>query len=271
MKRGTPSFLGLLVLVLTFETASACIINNNDQIAIVFPNGSGIDMAALEKYCSEKSCVTVSNNIGEPEYKEINFKVLHAKHEILIIARKSKESNKSETYSLSLKFMDKYPESEELTSLALKLLATNNIIYGLSLNDIKEISNASRIGNLLYFKPAGCGNSFIQMSSKNDEYEKGWLNAARNCNVQEFNGTCPMIGCYECAMATPLENLNLLELPLINSTVENFEEYIPEENENISIERKTSTNIFWTALLIIIALLIVILILALPRIREMIS
>ena len=140
MKRGTLSFLSLLILVLTLEAVSACIINNNDQVGIVFPNGYGIDMAALERYCSEKSCVTISNNVGALEYKEINFKAVYAKHEILMVARRSKEGNKSEIYSLSLKFMDKYPESEELTSLALKLLATNNIVYGFSLEDIKKIS-----------------------------------------------------------------------------------------------------------------------------------
>lgn len=275
MKRGTLSFLSLLVLVLTFETVSACIINNNDQLAIVFPNGSGINMATLEKYCSEKSCVTISSNLGEQEYKEINFKAVYARHEILMVARKSKENNKSEISSLSIKFMDKYPESEALTSIALKLLATNNIVYGLSLNDINTISNSSRIGNLLYFKPAGCGNSFIQMSSKDDKYDEGWLIAARNCVVQDFEGVCPKIGCYKCAMATPIENLNLAQLPLVNSTVENFEEYVPEgnpeESENTPPEEKTNTGIFWILAGIIIILLIVILILALPRIKERIS
>jgi hypothetical protein len=209
------------------------------------------------------------------EYEEISFKTIYAKHEILIVARKSKANNKSEIYSLSLKFMDKYPESEELTSLALKLLATNNIVYGLSLNDINEISNASRIGNLLYFKPAGCGNSFIQMSSKDDKYDEGWLLATRNCNVQEFDGICPTIGCYKCAMGTPIENLNLLQLPLVNSTVENFEEFVPEEsleeNENTPPEEKSSISIFWILAIIVIMLLILILILELPRIKELIS
>ncbi len=275
MKRGTLSFLSLLILVLTFKAASACIINNNDQIAIVFPNGSGINIAALEHYCGEKSCITISNNAGLQEYKEINFKAIYAKHEILMVARQTKENNKSEISSLSIKFMDRYPESEELTSIALKLLATNNIVYGLSLNEINEISNASRIGNLLYFKPGGCGNSLVQMSSKDDEYDEGWLIAARNCNVQEFNGICPTIGCYKCPMATPLENLNLLQLPLVNSTVENFEEYTPEdnleENENTPQEEKPSIIIFWILAAIVIILLIVILILKFSYIKKMIS
>jgi len=275
MKRGTLSFLSLLILVLTFEAVSACIINNNDQIAIVFPNGSRIDMTALERYCSEKSCITISNSAGLEEYKEINFKTIYAKHEILMVARQSKVNNKSEIYSLSIKFMDKYPESEELTSLALKLLATNNIIYGLSLNDIKEISNASRIGNLLYFKPAECGNSFIQMSSKDDEYDKGWLLAPRNCNVQGFDGICPMIGCYKCAMGTPIENLNLLQLPLVNSTVENFEESAlepettSEETEDASQEKKQSISLYLILAIIIVILFVVILILKFQYIQKL--
>jgi len=104
------------------------------------------------------------------------------------------------------------------------------------------------------------------------------LLAARNCNVQESDGICPVIGCYKCAMATPLENLNLLQLPLVNSTVETFGEPVPvnltanvtEPSEDTQEKGKYESGLItWLLIGVIVVLLILVLILGIPHIKKL--
>ena len=92
-------------------------------------------------------------------------------------------------------------------SLELKTLLSNGVLYGIQDKEIDAIGVAvTRPGTFIYFKPSGCGNSYL-CSIYNNSDESGWLVGVGNCDIDKYENNCPKIECYECGPVLPILNL----------------------------------------------------------------
>jgi len=224
MKKIYLSVIIATLILVSSTFVSACIVTDRDQVALIFPSDAGINMDVLENYCTDKNCQVSYDDIAPQIYKRITFQTQYEGHEMIFIAQTSQDEETSpEINSLSVKFLDENPEIQELTSLGLRLLIANDIVYGISAQDVSLISDIITTGNLVYFKPSSCGNSYLDGSgSQGDDGESGWLLGAGNCMVETFEDICPQIQCYKCGIGASLTNLNLISLSLANSPIAEY-------------------------------------------------
>ncbi len=255
MKKICLSIIIATLILVSSSFVSACIITDKDQVALIFPFNAGINMDVLENYCTDKNCIISSDNNAPQIYKTITFQIQYEEHEMIFVAKTSQDSEEGpEINSLGIKFLDENFQVKELTSLGLRLLIANDIIYGISAQDVNEISNIITTRNLGYFKPSSCGNSFLDYSGAiGDEGRSGWLLGAGNCMVETFEGNCPQIGCYKCGIGSSLVSLNLLSLSLTNSPIV---EYTGSSGIDASNGGPDSNYMYWVMGLIVIVILI---------------
>jgi hypothetical protein len=177
---------------------------------------------------------------------------------MIFVTQTSQDSETSpEINSLKVEFLDESPQVKELTSLELRLLIANDVIYGITAQDVNKISDIITTGNLVYFKPSACGDSYLDYSGGgSDEGKSDWLLGGGNCMVETFEGNCPQIGCYKCGTGSSLVNLNLISLSLTNSPIA---EYIDNSDTSIPDENTDSNYMYWIIGLIIIIIITAIL------------
>lgn len=235
MRRIYLSLAITILILISLNFVSACAVIEENQVVVIFPSDAGINIDVLESYCAEDTCQINSDRIV--------FEIEHQRHNMIFAVISSKD-----VMSLSIKFLDETPGSEELkelTSLGLRLLIANNIIYGISAKDVKEISEIVAPGNMVYFKSSSCGNSYIDKINS-DESKDGWLLADHTCIVEGFSGTCLKIRSVKgCGWNFSLANINLLPLTLTNAPISKYTDF-SEEN-------------YWVIGLIIVLILMIIL------------
>jgi len=246
------------IILISSTFVSACIVTDRDQVALIFPSDAGINMDVLENYCTDENCQISFDDIAPQIFKRITFQIQYEGHEMIFVASTFKNDEASpEINSLSVKFLDENPQIQELTSLGLRLLIANDIVYGISAQDVSQISDIITTGNLVYFKPSSCGNSYLDGSgSQGDDGESGWLLGAGNCMVETFENTCPQIQCYKCGIGASLTNLNLISLSLTNSPIA---EYSGGSNLAISDNDSQSNYMYYLVAGLIIIIIVIIL------------
>jgi hypothetical protein len=227
-------------------SVSACGGLGRNQAVLIFPSEAKIDWDVLQNYCGDKRCKISSDDYFPSVYKTITFQVESEGQSLVFIASGHQETeNSPEINSLYLTFVNydplvgeltsnisrwldanytfvNYdPLVGELTSKSLRLLIANNIIHGISAEDVKKISDIIVAGNIVYYKPSGCGNSYFQLGD-GDVGKYGWLLARGSCEVENFTDGCPKIGCYRCGSSETPPSSGLVPLIFTNAPLAEF-------------------------------------------------
>jgi hypothetical protein len=127
------------------------------------------------------------------------------------------------TYAVSL---DAFNWSVAL-SLELKTLLSSGVLYGIQDEEIDAIGEVARPRTFIYFKPSGCGTSYL--CDHNNSDESGWLVGLGNCVIDEYESNCPKIQCYECGSVS--SSLDLPTLPLNLQVPDSGVVEVSEKNE----------------------------------------
>lgn len=276
--------MSLLLLIIIPNMITACISLYPNQVQIAFTPGTGINMDKIKELCTTDTCVIDKYENRGVIYEIVTYKVNYEDKKFIIVANSVKSSSMEYT-TLSLEFpvneseykkvFDEVKSSsaayerfltkpylKEITSIGLRLLIANNVVYGISLDDVIQISNNIDYGNLVYFKPNNCQNSISGSDAKNDNNIYGWL--ITDCSLDGFskkgNSYCPKIGCYKCGGGgTFLANLNILPLSFVNSPVDEVSNSTPVNvNPSNSQVKVKSNSIYWIVGIIAIVLIILI-------------
>ncbi len=159
---------------------------------LVLKQGAEIDMNVLEGICLPNYCEIQDT----AQLKTITFRLENENKNLILVVRKNKNP---EFYSIRI-----HDKSQDLdlfkfksdVSLGLKLLVSNEIIMGLSDDDVNTILEKVDTEKLIYYKPASCKDSYSFINKTGDLGGSGWLaSKGFRCGLDEYIGECPRISC----------------------------------------------------------------------------
>ncbi len=182
------SFLVVILLAINFVFANAPVVRQSPT-SIILKEVSSINMDVLEGFCNEEYC-SIYNDTKE---KMIIFRTTYKDKDIGIAAIQNKRNN---FYYIEVIGYSGAGLKSDL-SIGLKLLIANNIITGISINEVNDIVNSldpKYIKNI-YFKPESCqANSYFRPEwNYSDIEQKGW--GATGCHLKKYENGCPLLEC----------------------------------------------------------------------------
>lgn len=192
-----------------------------NQIRIVFPPNTGIDITAFEKLCTSNSChLRDPYTILYQSHYDPHALIVTGPYEVkdgviqnelwtvsLVIPRSERDDNGHDIYPLDI---EQFDWATALVS-ELRLLVVNQILIGIPEEDLAHIAVVATRAHELYWKPRGCGDSYSS-AIISDDGQYGWV--AGHGILLLYKNDCPLRIIVRCLGGLDVSVSDIPPMPL---------------------------------------------------------